>query len=230
MTTPNPHEHHLPGLGHPQLTPLYDVVTRLLGVPGLHRHLLRDAQVRPDHDVLEIGCGTGNLALRAKRSQPAARVTGIDPDPRALTTARRKAVRAGLDVTWDRGVAQQLPHADGTFDRVLSSFMLHHLDTEQRRAALAEAHRVLTHDGSLHVVDFGGTTDRGDGFAARRLARTTRLADNYDDGLLEMMTQTGFARVVEVDHHVSRILGRITFYRAEATSAPAAAVEGAGTS
>lgn len=214
MTAPI-RQSHRPGLGHAQLTPMYDIVAWLCGVPARHRRLLRDAEVRPDHAVLEIGCGTGNLVLRVKRSQPVARVRGIDPDPRALAIARRKATRAGLDVTWDAGVAQRLPYADGIFDRVLSSFMLHHLDTEQRRAALEEACRVLTSGGSLHVVDFGGTTDHGDGFAARRLARTSRLADNYDDGLLSMMTEVGFARVVEVEHHVSRFLGRVTFYRAE---------------
>jgi ubiquinone/menaquinone biosynthesis C-methylase UbiE len=142
-------------------------------------------------------------------------VTGIDPDSRALGVARRKAARAGRDVDWTFGVAERLPYADAAFDRVLSSLMLHHLDTEQRRAALAEARRVLAVDGSLHVVDFGGTTDHGDGFMTRRLAQTARLADNYDDGLMTSLTDAGFTSVAEVEHRVSRILGRITFYRAE---------------
>lgn len=215
MTSPITHDHHLPGLRYAQLTPLYDTVIRLLGVPRLHGRLLGQADVRPFHAVLEIGCGTGNLALRVKRAQPAAHVAGIDPDSRALAAAQRKAARAGLDLTWHSGVAQQMPYSDGAFDRVVSSLMLHHLDAEQRGAALAEARRVLAPDGSLHVVDFGGTIDHRDGFMARRLAHTARLADNYNNGLLAAMTEAGFARVAEVDQHVSRVLGRIAFYRAE---------------
>ncbi|QBI20218.1 class I SAM-dependent methyltransferase [Egibacter rhizosphaerae] len=209
------HDHHRPGLGHARLTPLYDTVVRLLGVPRLHGRLLEQADVRPFCAVLEIGCGTGNLALQVKRTQPAAHVTGIDPDTRALASAQRKAARTGFDLSWDCGVAQQMPYSDGAFDRVLSSLMLHHLDAEQRRAALAEARRVLAADGSLHVVDFGGTVDHRDGFIARRLSHTARLADNYDNGLLSAMNEAGFARVTEVEQRVSRVLGRIAFYRAE---------------
>jgi ubiquinone/menaquinone biosynthesis C-methylase UbiE len=215
MIAPPSHEHHVPGLGHARLTPLYDIVTRLVGMPAVHDRLLRQSDVRPDHRVLEIGCGTGNLALRVKRAQPGAHVAGIDPDSRAVVIAQGKAARAGFDIDWTSGVAQRLPYPDGAFDRVLSSLMLHHLDTEQRSAALAEARRVLAVDGSLHAVDLGGTTDHKDGFITRKLARTARLADNYHDQLVTSLTDAGFTRVVEVEHRVSRVLGRITFYRAE---------------
>jgi SAM-dependent methyltransferase len=81
-------------------------------------------------------------------------VIGLDPDPAALAIARRKAARAGVEFQLDRGYAGRLPYADGSVDRVLSSFMLHHLPGGQKLEALREVRRVLAPGGSLHVLDF----------------------------------------------------------------------------
>lgn len=214
MSQTTAHGHHLPGLGHRRLTPLYDLVTRLLGIPAVHRRLLAQADVRSGQSALEIGCGTGNLALLMKRSHPDVLVTGLDPDGPSLDIARRKGGRADVDVAWDSGVAQALPYPDGAFDLVMSSLMLHHLEPDQRGEALREVRRVLTADGSLHVVDVGGRTDPADGVLARAASRSARLGGNYADGLLTAMQEAGFADVTETGHRVSRLMGRITFYRA----------------
>ena len=58
---------YLPGMGHHGPLALYDPVKKLLGVPSTHRQLIEQAQLRPGHHVLEVGCGTGNLAILAKR-------------------------------------------------------------------------------------------------------------------------------------------------------------------
>ncbi len=60
----------LPGMRHAWLLPLYDPFTRLAGVGRVHRRLLDQAGLRPGQRVLEIGCGTGNLLLAAKRPSP----------------------------------------------------------------------------------------------------------------------------------------------------------------
>ncbi len=207
------HRHILPGLGHQSLTPLYDVVTRLLGVGRLHRRMLAAARLPADARVLEIGCGTGNLALRAARRHPDTQLVGIDPDEAALARARRKAERRGLDVRWDTGVAQDLPYEDGSFDRVLSSLMLHHLDGEDRAEALREVRRVLTDDGVLHLMDLGGA-GAPSGVVARRLAASRRLWDHHDGGLRRMLVDAGFTDVEEVASPTSRLLGPLTVYRA----------------
>lgn len=214
MSQTTHHSHHLPGLGHHRLTPLYDLVTRLLGVPALHARLLAQADIQPAHSVLEIGCGTGNLALRVKRSHPDAVVTGLDPDRPSLDLALRKSARRGVHVRWESGVAEDLPYEDGVFDRVLSALMLHHVEEDRRLAALQEARRVLATGGELHVVDFGGRIDPSDGLLARAVSRSPRLRGNYGDGLLAAMHEAGFSDVTEAGHRVSRIMGRITFYRA----------------
>jgi SAM-dependent methyltransferase len=143
---------YLPAAGHDLLLPVYDLLTRVLGMPPAYDMLVAQAQLFAGARVLDIGCGTGNLTIRARRAESAVQITGIDPDPRALEKARKKAP----GVTFERGYAQELPFVDGSFDRVLSSMMLHHLDPEMRRAALGEAYRVLRPGGSVHIVDVVG--------------------------------------------------------------------------
>src|ERR1700754_568285 len=80
----HPEHDYLPAMGHDRLLPLYDSFTWLLGASRVHRRLAVRAGVEPGHRVLEVGCGTGNLALRVQRMQPTAEVVGLDPDPLAL--------------------------------------------------------------------------------------------------------------------------------------------------
>src|SRR5688500_14940503 len=146
----------LPGMSRTWLLPLYDPLTRLLGVRKVHRRLLDQARVRPGQTVLEIGCGTGNLLLTAKQTQSAATAVGVDPDLTALARAQRKARRRGLALQLDRGYADELPYADHSVDVVLSSFMLHHVPADRREPAMREVRRVLGPGGALHLVDIGG--------------------------------------------------------------------------
>ena len=180
------HADYLPGMGKAWLLPLYDPLTRLLGVRGVHRELVQRARIAPGLRVLEIGCGTGNLALAAKRACPAAEVTGLDPDPAALAKGRRKAGRARLTLRFDQGFAQALPYPDASFDRVLSSLMFHHLDDADRPRALREVRRVLAPGGSLHLLDFAGSHHG-----------SRRLRHHADGRIPELMVQAGFSEAGE---------------------------------
>ncbi|WP_433199007.1 class I SAM-dependent methyltransferase [Nocardia sp. CA-107356] len=203
---------YLPAAGRDALLPGYDLLTRLLGMYTLHETLVAQAELAPGHRVLEIGCGTGNLTIRAKRAQPAAELIGSDPDPLALARAERKA--RGLNgIRFERAYAQELPYAEGEFDRLLSAMMLHHLDTDIKTAALAEALRVLRPGGSLHIVDVGGVVTPDDGLAARLLLHNEHAADNLGDGIPQLLRAVGFDSAVVASHRHRR-LGRVTFYRA----------------
>lgn len=204
---------YLPGMGRDWLLPLYDPLTRALGLRAAHRRLAEQADPRPGQRLLEIGCGTGNLALAIRRAHPRTDVVGLDPDPGALARARRKAARDRLDVQLDRGFAQALPYPDATFDLVLSAFMLHHLGPGERRDALREVARVFKPGGRLHLVDFGGAKDRSDGFVARLSHHSERLQDNLGDGVPRLMREAGLVEATETGHRVTR-LGRHTFWRA----------------
>ena len=148
---------YLPAMGRAALLPLYDPFTRLLGVRDVHWRLIAQAGIEPGSTVLEIGCGTGNVLLLAARAVPGATLIGLDPDPRVLAIAARKARRAGVNMQLDQGYADRLPYPDGSVDRVLSAFMLHHLPGDQQQAALREVHRVLAPGGRLHLLDIDGS-------------------------------------------------------------------------
>ncbi|WP_024803312.1 class I SAM-dependent methyltransferase [Nocardia sp. BMG51109] len=203
---------YLPAAGRDALLPTYDLLTRTLGVPRVHQRLIDQADLRDDHKILEVGCGTGNLTIMARRSRPAAEVTGADPDPRALSRAERKA--HGLPgIRFDRAYGQELPYGDGEFDRALSSLMLHHLDDDVKAPMAAEILRVLRPGGRLHLVDVGGPMTPADGPAARLTLRGHHVAGNLGDNIPRLLREAGFD-CTEVATQRHRAMGRVTYYRA----------------
>ncbi|HSU90255.1 MAG TPA: class I SAM-dependent methyltransferase, partial [Sporolactobacillaceae bacterium] len=119
---------YLPAMGKRWLLPLYDPLLKLLGVDKTKRRLIEQAELKSGFRVLDIGCGTGSLAVLIKRMHPEVDVIGVDPDPAALSLSERKASRSGLSIEFDRGFSDHLSYPDASFDRVFSSFMFHHLE------------------------------------------------------------------------------------------------------
>ena len=82
---------YLPAAGHDWLLPLYDSFVKLLGGEAARKTLLDQATMQPSFRLLDIGCGTGTLAILIKRLHPGVDVVGLDPDPKALARAKRKS-------------------------------------------------------------------------------------------------------------------------------------------
>lgn len=125
------------------------------------------AGVGPGQSVLDVACGTGAATLAARDiAGPGGRVVGLDANPDMLAVARRKAA----DVTWQQGVAEDLPFDDAEFDAAISQFGIMFFD--DRAKALAEMMRILTPGGCLAVA-VCGAIDRSPGYAtfARLLDR-----------------------------------------------------------
>jgi ubiquinone/menaquinone biosynthesis C-methylase UbiE len=108
------------------------------------------AKIAAGDKVLDVGCGTGDLTLRAAcLAGPTGEVVGIDASPNMIEVARRKAASKGLSIRWEVEAIERLTFPDDTFDVALSSLMLHHLPGQLKHAGLAEVRRVLKETGTV---------------------------------------------------------------------------------
>lgn len=108
--------------------------------------LVHFAGVRPRQKVLDVGCGTGVVAITARRAGGV--VTGLDLTPELLAVAKENAAIAELDdLTWKEGDAEKLPFRDGEFDVVLSQFA--HIFAPRPEVAVKEMLRVLKGGGRI---------------------------------------------------------------------------------
>jgi ubiquinone/menaquinone biosynthesis C-methylase UbiE len=150
----------IPALRFDRLTPLFDFVAAVaVRDHAIKRRVLARAAIAEDEQVLDIGCGTGTLAIGAARAAPGVVVTGLDADASILARAREKAVDAGLKIEFDQGMSTALPYADSSFDLVLSTLFFHHLSDDAKRQTTAELVRVLRPGGRLVVGDLGQPQD-----------------------------------------------------------------------
>src|SRR6188474_2178404 len=149
-------EEYIPALSYRFLTPFYDFIQKHIVRDIRYKSLLvEQAKIQPGQHVLDLGCGTGTLAIMAKQAQPSAEITGLDADPDMLKVARYKAAQQNVPVTFDLGFTNELPYPNASFDRVLSSIMIHHLKTPDKIQTAREVYRVLKPGGQLHIIDFG---------------------------------------------------------------------------
>lgn len=146
---------------------LYDLLLLFLtrGRERRFRESIVDlAGIRPGEHMLDIGCGTGTLAIAAwRRSRPGGSVHGADVSAKMIAVARKKARKAELDAALHFQVADAtvLPFRDQMFDAVTVTIVMHMVPEAERAAALQEASRVLRPGGRLLLVDYGGATRSG---------------------------------------------------------------------
>lgn len=205
---------YIPALRFRRLTPLYDPVLKwVMHEEVFKRRLVDQADLQPGMQVLDLGCGTGTLTILLKLSQSTAVVTGLDGDPEVLGIAQSKAADAAALIHWSCGLAAELPYADGVFDRVVASLLLHHLTGSQKRRTLVEILRVLRPGGELHIADFGpphGPVMRTVALFVRYLEET---ADLFAGRLPAMLAESGFVQVSETGHQAT-LFGPLAFYSA----------------
>ncbi|HEV8014837.1 MAG TPA: methyltransferase domain-containing protein [Stellaceae bacterium] len=127
--------------------------------------LLGLARLAPGESVLDVGCGTGTLAIAAKRQVgPQGAAAGIDASLEMIARAERKARKANVEIAFKTALAQALPFPDAQFDAVLTTVMLHHLPRPGRQQCAREMRRVVKPDGVVLAVDFGKAAPTHRGF------------------------------------------------------------------
>jgi SAM-dependent methyltransferase len=168
---------YLPALRWKALTPLFDSAVKVTArETATKKALLDQASVSAGDSVLDLGAGTGTLAIRLKQRVPAADVKGLDADPDVVARARRKAADANCEIDFAEGFSTELPFETESFDVVTSSLFFHHLTGADKRRTLTEVQRVLKPGGHLHVADWGKPSDP----LMAALFVQVRLLDGFD--------------------------------------------------
>ncbi len=180
--------------------PVYDLLAPLmtLGVESrCHREVIELLALTGDEQVLDVGCGTGTLTRDIARHLKSGRgeVVGVDAATKMLDVARRKA--AGIDrIRFDAEIAELLPYHDESFDRFVSTFFFHHVNSELKQRTLAELWRTLRPGGWGVIVDVDvprnlfGTLCAWSGYV---LFHQEEIRENMEGVLREAMVASPFA-------------------------------------
>ncbi|MFE4517782.1 class I SAM-dependent methyltransferase [Kitasatospora sp. NPDC056783] len=197
---------------------LYDPIVSLTRERLWRSLAAMHAAPRPGDVIVDVGCGTGSLAVLLGRAEPRATVIGVDPDPAVLRLARRKAAAAGATADFRTGMGDAVDDLLGpeSADTVVSSLVLHQCPVPMKRAILAAVHRTLRPGGKLVIADYGRQRT-----PAMRLAfRIVQFVDgkqdtqpNADGILPRLIAEAGFEEVREVES-VATVTGSLSFYTA----------------
>lgn len=215
MTHP-PHR-FVPALSFDALTPLYDtLIQATMRERAFKQRLIERAHVGSGQHVLDLGCGTGTLALMLHEQIPAAEIVGLDIDPRILAIARQKAADAGARIRFVEGSVTQPPFAEAEFDRVLTSLVVHHLTLDEKRQTFAGVRRLLRPGGELHIADFGPPHNlytRLVSLPFRYFDGEARTRPNLEGRLPELLREAGFTEVT-ADESWTTAFGSLSFIAA----------------
>jgi ubiquinone/menaquinone biosynthesis C-methylase UbiE len=209
-----------PALGIPLLTPLYDLAIGLLTREDTWRTVILE-QVAPTAKdrILDVGCGTGSLALRLKMLCAEADVHGIDPDIQILQRAQAKAKRESLPISFHQGFLTSQSVLDlGKFSKVVSSLVLHQTPFEEKSNILRSMAMLLLPNGRLCIADYGFQRT----MLMRTLFRRTVQAldgiedtqPNADGCIPDLMKAAGFTGVSEL-RVIPTLTGSISIYVAK---------------
>ncbi|HEY9527294.1 MAG TPA: class I SAM-dependent methyltransferase [Anaerolineales bacterium] len=208
----NTNEEYIPALSYRFLTPFYDFIQKYIVRDVRYKALLiEQAKLEVGQQVLDLGCGTGTLAIMAKQAQPSAEVFGLDADPDMLKVAKYKSGQRNAPVKFDVGFTNKLPYPDASFDRILSSIMIHHLKTPDKIITAQEVFRVLKPGGQLHIIDFGKPYTLYGKILGPFLHKFEEANDNIDGKLPEIFGAPGLK--AEVVGHFWTFFGDLAFLK-----------------
>jgi len=152
-----------------------------------------------------------------KMAGPGSEVYGIDIDPQVLEIAEKKARQDEVDIHLILYDGATLPFVDETFDKIVSSLMIHHLSREEKSRLLRELYRVLKKGRELHIMDFGVQRSLYTRFVSSLLKLLEPTEENLLGRIPEYMRISGFEAVEEVWYE-NTLMGSVSFYRGKKRS------------
>jgi ubiquinone/menaquinone biosynthesis C-methylase UbiE len=210
---------YTPALGLKFLTPFYDAAIALLTREAIWREaLVRTIDLKPGDRLLDVGCGTGSLAIRLAEAVPRAKIAGIDPDADVLRCAFAKARRYGVAIELHEGLLSDVFfQSEETFDVITSSLVLHQVPLPGKTEILKTIRKGLKPSGRICIADYGLQRTPLMRFLFRWTVQALDgVADtqpNAEGILPQLMASVGFSQVEEVEVF-STPTGSISIYRA----------------
>ncbi len=194
---------HTPPLGYKALTPVYDLAIATLTREGAWRErFVREIAPEANDRILDIGSGTGSLAVALCKQEPDIKYVGVDPDTEAVGRAWQKTAKANANARFVRGFfSAQEEYFDKPPDKIISSLVLHQVPIAEKERIIKEIYQCLRTGGSVHIADYGFQRSA----LMRVLFRMTvqaldGVADtqpNADGVLSNILSEAGFEGVME---------------------------------
>jgi ubiquinone/menaquinone biosynthesis C-methylase UbiE len=184
--------------------PYYDFTVNIVTLGkarALRKMTVEQALIKPGESVLDVGCGTGEVTLRAKTRAKEGKAYGIDPAPEMIAVARKKALQRKLEIDFRVGVIEALPFPDASLDVVTSSLMMHHLPEELKVRGLAEIYRVLKPGGRLLIADFMRPTGSFLNHIFIAFTKHQGLKSGIED-LQKLLKNAGFGQITQLNETI----------------------------
>jgi ubiquinone/menaquinone biosynthesis C-methylase UbiE len=174
----------------------YDLFGRVISFgqdKAIREKLIELAAPAPGEKVLDVGCGTGTLAIAIKPRVGAGEVHGIDASPEMIQVAKEKSAKDGSDIDFRGALIEAIPFPDASFDLVTSSLMLHHLPDNLKAKGFLQIRRVLKPGGRFMAVDFAAHSHSPLGHLLSIFGHSR--GENMVDKLTPMLKDAGFSDV-----------------------------------
>ena len=147
---------YIPALKYHFFTPYYDwFISFTMPEERVKIKTIQFLDIKPFEKVLDFGCGTGTALILAKNLVPDAEITGFDVDFKIMEIARKKVEANGKNIDLVCLSSSTLPFADDYFDKIFSTWVFHHLKSEDKVQAFRELRRVLKPGGKMLIADWG---------------------------------------------------------------------------
>lgn len=210
---------YTPPLAHKALTPLYDFAISILTRESKWRsEFIQEIAPASTDSIIDIGSGTGSLALLIHKNAPLANYLGIDPDKEAVTRARKKAARAAIKARFVVGFFPAGVPGREQPNKIITSLVLHQVPLAGKKQMIDDIFSMLPSGGKVYIADYGYQKP---GLMRLLFRVTVQALDGVEDtepnaeGIIPiLLRQSGFDHVSEVSR-IPTLTGSISIYAGE---------------